>query len=126
MADWRWAYHLGHAWVRHQWVCGAGLYGGGSPHYGTGVGESAAAAAASGMHGFPAMLTSFIGRAGSASGAMVSTLERACGAGSKSRCRTSLRPGLDASFTGRSITFLYPYPSLQTRLLLIDSRIRAL
>ena len=45
-------------------VCGAGLYGGGGPHYGTGVGESAAAAAAGGVHGFPAVLTSFIGRAG--------------------------------------------------------------
>ena len=31
-----------------------------------GVGESAAAAAAGGVHGFPAVLTSFIGRAGSA------------------------------------------------------------
>ena len=47
-------------------VCGNGLYGGGGPHYGTGVGESAAAAAAGGVHGFPAVLTSFIGRAGSA------------------------------------------------------------
>ena len=45
-------------------VCGAGLYGGGGPHYGTGVGESAAAAAAGGVHGFPAVLTSFVGRAG--------------------------------------------------------------
>jgi len=48
------------------WCGSAGLYGGGSPHYGTGVGESAAAAAAGGVHGFPAVLTSFIGRAGSA------------------------------------------------------------
>ena len=46
--------------------CGAGLYGGGGPHYGTGVGESAASAAAGGVHGFPAVLTSFIGRAGPA------------------------------------------------------------
>ena len=34
--------------------------------YGTGVGESAAAAAVGGVHGFPAVLTSFIGRAGPA------------------------------------------------------------
>ena len=47
-------------------MCGTGLYGGGGPHYGTGVGESAAAAAAGGVHGFPAVLTSFIGRAGPA------------------------------------------------------------
>ena len=47
-------------------MCGAGLYGGGGPHYGTGVGESAAAAAAGGVHGFPVVLTSFIGRAGPA------------------------------------------------------------
>src|ERR1700729_2618266 len=47
-------------------VWGAGLYGGGGPHYGTRVGESAAAAAAGGVHGFPAVLTSFIGRGGSA------------------------------------------------------------
>ena len=47
-------------------MCGAGLYGGGGPHYGTGVGESAAAAAVGGVHGFPAVLTSFIGRAGPA------------------------------------------------------------
>src|SRR5213595_1209410 len=32
--------------------------------YGTGVGESAAATVAGEMHGFPAALTSFIGRAG--------------------------------------------------------------
>src|SRR5215472_19174583 len=32
--------------------------------YGTGVGASEAAAAAGGVHGFPAGLTSFIGRAG--------------------------------------------------------------
>ena len=48
------------------WPGAAGLYGGGGPHYGTGVGESAAAAAAGGVHGFPAVLTSFIGRAGPA------------------------------------------------------------
>jgi predicted ATPase len=32
--------------------------------YGTGVGESAAVTAARGVHGFPAVLTSFVGRAG--------------------------------------------------------------
>ena len=48
------------------WPGAAGLYGGGGPHYGTGVGESAAAAAADGVHGFPAVLTSFVGRAGPA------------------------------------------------------------
>ena len=48
------------------WCGSAGLYGGGGPHYGTGVGESAAAAAAGGVHGFPAVLTSFVGRAGPA------------------------------------------------------------
>ncbi len=43
----------------------AGLYGGSGRGYGTGVGQSAAAtAAAGGVHGFPAALTSFIGRAG--------------------------------------------------------------
>ena len=46
------------------WPGAAGLYGGGGPHYGTGVGVSAAAAAAGGVHGFPAVLTSFVGRAG--------------------------------------------------------------
>jgi hypothetical protein len=42
----------------------AGLYGGGACCYGAGVGRSAAATAPGGMHGFPAALTSFIGRAG--------------------------------------------------------------
>ena len=41
-----------------------GLYGGGSGGYGTAVGESAPVTAAGGVHGFPAALTSFIGRAG--------------------------------------------------------------
>jgi non-specific serine/threonine protein kinase len=40
-----------------------GLYGGCGCGYGTGVGQSVAASAG-GMHGFPAVLTSFIGRAG--------------------------------------------------------------
>ena len=53
-------------WRRPLWPGPAGLYGGRGPHYGTGVGESAAAAAAGGVHGFPAVLTSFIGRAGPA------------------------------------------------------------
>ena len=52
--------------ARLLWPGAAGLYGGGGPHYGTGVGESAAAAASGGVHGFPAVLTSFIGRAGPA------------------------------------------------------------
>ena len=42
----------------------AGLYGGVGLRLGTGVGESAAATAAGGMQGFPAALSSFIGRAG--------------------------------------------------------------
>jgi hypothetical protein len=41
-----------------------GVYGGGGGGYGTAVGESAPVAAAGGVHGFPAVLTSFIGRAG--------------------------------------------------------------
>ena len=45
-------------------VRGAGLYARGGPHYGTGVGESAAVTATDGVHGFPAVLTSFVGRAG--------------------------------------------------------------
>jgi hypothetical protein len=40
------------------------LYGGDGCGYGTGVGEGAAATVAGGMHGFPAALTSFIGRGG--------------------------------------------------------------
>jgi predicted ATPase/DNA-binding CsgD family transcriptional regulator len=40
-----------------------GCTGGGGPHYGAGVGESAAGTAAGGLHGFPAVLTSFVGRA---------------------------------------------------------------
>ena len=40
-----------------------GVYGGGGGGYGTAVGESAPVAAAGGVHGFPAALTSFIGRA---------------------------------------------------------------
>jgi len=43
-----------------------GVYGGVGRGYGTGVGQSAAGTAAGGVHGFPAALTSFIGRAGSA------------------------------------------------------------
>jgi hypothetical protein len=39
------------------------LYGGAACGYGTGVGQSAVASAGS-VHGFPAVLTSFIGRAG--------------------------------------------------------------
>ena len=42
----------------------AGLYAPGGCGYGTGVGRSAAASATGGVHGFPAALTSFIGRAG--------------------------------------------------------------
>jgi hypothetical protein len=41
-----------------------GLYGGGGGGYGTAVGESAPVTAAGRVHGFPAELTSFIGRAG--------------------------------------------------------------
>ncbi len=44
------------------WV--AGLYGTAGRGYGTGVGGSSAAAATGGLHGFPAVLTSFIGRDG--------------------------------------------------------------
>jgi predicted ATPase/DNA-binding CsgD family transcriptional regulator len=40
-----------------------GCTGGGGPHYGAGVGDSAAGTAAGGVHGFPAVLTSFVGRA---------------------------------------------------------------
>ena len=40
------------------------MYGDGSGGYGTAVGESAPVAAAGGVHGFPAVRTSFIGRAG--------------------------------------------------------------
>jgi hypothetical protein len=43
---------------------GAGLYVPGGRGYGTGVGRSAPAVAAGGVHGFPAVLTSFVGRAG--------------------------------------------------------------
>jgi predicted ATPase len=42
----------------------AGLYGSGGCGYGAGVGGSASAGAADGVHGFPAALTSFVGRAG--------------------------------------------------------------
>ena len=42
----------------------AGLYAAAARGYGTGVGRSAAATAAGGVHGFPAALTSFVGRAG--------------------------------------------------------------
>ena len=42
------------------WLDAAGLYGAVACGYGTGVGRSAAG----GVHGFPAALTSFIGRAG--------------------------------------------------------------
>jgi predicted ATPase/DNA-binding CsgD family transcriptional regulator len=42
----------------------AGLYGNGGGGYGTAVGEPASAAAAGGVHNFPAERTSFIGRAG--------------------------------------------------------------
>jgi hypothetical protein len=42
----------------------AGVYGGGSGGYGTAVGEAVTTAGA--VHGFPAMRTSFIGRAGPA------------------------------------------------------------
>src|SRR6201993_1370641 len=45
-------------------ACAGGLYGGFGCGYGIGVGQCAAAAAAGGVHGFPAVLTSFIGRAG--------------------------------------------------------------
>jgi hypothetical protein len=40
------------------------VYGGSGRGYGTAVGESAPVTAAGGVHGFPAELTSFIGRAG--------------------------------------------------------------
>ena len=42
----------------------AGLCAPGGCGYGTGVGRSASAGTASGVHGFPAALTSFVGRAG--------------------------------------------------------------
>jgi predicted ATPase len=42
----------------------AGLYGGGGGGYGTAVGEVPAVMAAGGVHGFPPVQTSFIGRAG--------------------------------------------------------------
>ena len=42
----------------------AGLYAGGGGAYGTGVGRSAVAITAGGVHGLPAALTSFIGRGG--------------------------------------------------------------
>ena len=41
-----------------------GVYGGGGGGYGTAVGESAPVTASDSVHGFPAALTSFIGRAG--------------------------------------------------------------
>ena len=41
----------------------AGVYGGGGGGYGTAVGESAVTTAG-GVHGFPAVRTSFVGRAG--------------------------------------------------------------
>ena len=44
----------------------AGLYDGEGCGYGTAVGESPAVAAAGSVHGFPAMRTSFVGRAGPA------------------------------------------------------------
>jgi predicted ATPase/DNA-binding CsgD family transcriptional regulator len=43
---------------------GAGLYAPGGGGYGTGVGRSAFGAAAGGVYGFPAALTSFVGRDG--------------------------------------------------------------
>jgi predicted ATPase/DNA-binding CsgD family transcriptional regulator len=49
--------------VRRRSACAGGLYGGLGRGYGIGVGQSAAAPAG-GVHGFPAVLTSFIGRAG--------------------------------------------------------------
>src|SRR3954452_8444552 len=42
----------------------AGLYGAAGRGYGTGVGGPETATAAGGVHGFPAVLTSFIGRDG--------------------------------------------------------------
>ena len=41
-----------------------GVYGGGGGGYGTAVGESAAVVTVGGVHGFPAVRTSFVGRAG--------------------------------------------------------------
>jgi predicted ATPase/DNA-binding CsgD family transcriptional regulator len=49
--------------VRYARACAGGLYGGFGRGYGTGVGQSAVVSAG-GVHGFPAVLTSFIGRAG--------------------------------------------------------------
>jgi predicted ATPase/DNA-binding CsgD family transcriptional regulator len=46
------------------WPGRAGLYASGGCGYGVGVGRSAPAIAAGGVHGFPAALTSFVGRAG--------------------------------------------------------------
>src|SRR5271167_3029432 len=48
-------------WYR---ACVAGLYGTAGRGYGTGVRGPAAAAETGGLHGFPAVLTSFIGRDG--------------------------------------------------------------
>jgi hypothetical protein len=53
-----WLSGLGSPWGR------PGLYAPGGCGYGTGVGRSAAASASGGVHGFPAALTSFIGRDG--------------------------------------------------------------
>ncbi len=51
--------------VTGQWLGRPGwLYGSGGCGYGAGVGRSASAGLADGVHGFPAALTSFVGRAG--------------------------------------------------------------
>ena len=65
-----WPCALCHNWV----ICvesrcrtggvGAGLYGGVACGYGTGVGRSAVATGVGAVYGFPAALTSFIGRTG--------------------------------------------------------------
>ena len=47
-----------------EWGGWAGLYGGVACGYGTGVGRSAVATGVGAVYGFPAALTSFIGRAG--------------------------------------------------------------
>ena len=44
------------------WCAALGCTGSGGPHYGTGVGDSAAGTTAGRVHGFPAVLTSFVGR----------------------------------------------------------------
>ena len=53
------------AWVLWLWArCAAGLYQAAARGYGTDVGRPVTVTVGGGVHGFPAVLTSFIGRDG--------------------------------------------------------------